>query len=196
MKSWRAWVRAAGMSCSARMRSHSSHDRDAKASSRIGVSDVTVIASGQPRGEPRVIGQLGPTERLAQLHPEALVAARQEQPLAVARPVQAIRRRLANDRLTAREVDHQPGLEREDRVEQRGLHLLPAAGALAHVQRGEDPLAGEGRAVVVGRRAMRRYCGGPPKPWSVMSPPMAWSRGSKPGRSRYGPVAPKAVTEE
>ena len=31
---------------------------------------------------------------------------------------------------------------------------------------------------------------------SAISPPVAWSRGSKPGRSRYGPVAPNALTEE
>ena len=61
------------------------------------------------------------------------------------------------------------------------LHVVEkAAIACAHTMGQGDGHKADQAAVT----AMRMNWGGPPVPCRAMAPPMAWSRGSKPGRSR------------
>ena len=113
---------------------------------------LAIVEAQHPGREARIVRQRLEPQRLAELDPERLVAAREEEPLAVARLVEPVRRVVAEDRLLARVVDEVSRLQGGHRVQQRRLDLLADAGALADEQRREHRLRGERRGVIVDQR--------------------------------------------
>src|SRR5215471_5819959 len=111
---------------------------------------VAIVAAEEPGAEARVVDHLGPPDSLAELGPERLVTAGEEEPLAVARLVEPIGRCLAQEGGLVGIVDHAAGLEREHALEERGLHDLAPPRALAHEEGGEHGLSAQGGRVVIG----------------------------------------------
>ena len=109
-----------------------------------------VVVAQHPRGKARIVRELVEAERLAELHPERLIAAREEEPLAVAGLVEPVGGARAEARRLPRVLDRVAGLERQRAMKQRRLHALSAPGALAHEEAGEHRLRSERRRVVVG----------------------------------------------
>src|SRR4030095_9522019 len=81
-----------------------------------------VVPACEPGTEARVVGHLGLPDGLAELAEEGLVADGEEDPLAVARLVDAIRRRVAIHRLPAGIVHHAARLQRPHPPAPRGGH--------------------------------------------------------------------------
>ena len=113
---------------------------------------VPVLDAQHPGGKARVVHERAQVECLAELCPERLVAAGEEEPAAVARLVEAVGRVLAEAGVLVRVEDDVARLQREHGLHERRLHLLAAAGALPREERGQDRLARERRRVVVGHR--------------------------------------------
>src|SRR5882724_74459 len=113
---------------------------------------LAIVEPQHPGGEAGVVREVLEPERLAQLDPERLVAAGEEEPLAVAGLVEPIGRVVAEDRLFAGIVDEISGLQGRHRVQQRRLHLLADAAALADEEGREHRLGGERRRVVIDER--------------------------------------------
>src|SRR5215831_12625675 len=111
---------------------------------------VAIVTAKEPGAEARVVDHLRPPDGLAELGPEGLVAAGEEEPLPVPCLVEAIGRCLAQEGGLVGIVDHAARLEREHALEERGLHDLAASRALAHEQRSEHRLGAQGRRVVIG----------------------------------------------
>ena len=111
-----------------------------------------VVVAEHPRREPRILRELVESQRPAQLAPERLIAAGEEEPLVVARLVEPVRGARPEARRLARVLDRVAGLKRQRAVQQGRLDALAAAGALPHEEAGEHRLSGERRRVVVGDR--------------------------------------------
>src|SRR5215467_10597450 len=110
---------------------------------------VAIVTAKEPGAEARVVDHLRPPDGLAELGPEGLVAAGEEEPLPVPCLVEAIGRCLAQEGGFVGIVDHAARLEREHALEERGLHDLAASRALAHEQRGEHRLGAHGRPALL-----------------------------------------------
>src|SRR2546421_4478965 len=113
---------------------------------------LAVVEPQHPGGEAGIVREVLELERLAQLDPERLVAAGEEEPFAVAGLVEPIGRVVSEDRLFPRIVDEISGLQGRHRVQQRRLHLLADAAALADEEGREHRLRGERRRVVIDER--------------------------------------------
>ena len=113
---------------------------------------VLVVSAREVRREPLVVGELGPTHRLAEPAEDVVGVRRDHHPLVVARLEDVARRDALEVRPLWAAHDPQPvvlrhgALEhRERRLHQRDVDDLaePAARHVAPVDRGEDPLGGE-----------------------------------------------------
>src|SRR6266508_1420341 len=150
MNSGSDWTAAQGMSWSPRILSHSSRGFPAKASWRIGSWLLAVVPAQEPGAEARVVRHVGPPDGRAELGPESLVAAGEEEPLAISRLVESVGRSLAKEGRLARIGQDAARLQRQHALEQRGLDVLASPRALADEERCQDGLGGERARVVVG----------------------------------------------
>src|SRR5207245_8265131 len=115
--------------------------------------EVRVVLDAQePGAEARIVGDALEAERLRELDPEGLIADREEEPLAVARLVEAVGRVVADQRGLARVVDGDTRLERQHAPQERGLDALAPPGALAREERREGGLGRQRGRVAAGRR--------------------------------------------
>src|SRR5215467_3623856 len=151
---------------------------------------VAIVTAKEPGAEARVVDHLRPPDGLAELGPEGLVAAGEEEPLPVPCLVEAIGRCLAQEGGLVGIVDHAARLEREHALEERGLHDLAASRALAHEQRGEHGLGAQGRRVVIGDghpHELRR----PAEALEVLDAAERLEYGVVAGTIAIGPVGPE-----
>src|SRR5215813_918007 len=151
---------------------------------------VAIVTAKEPGAEARVVDHLQPPDGLAELGPEGLVAAGEEEPLPVPCLVEAIGRCLAQEGGLVGIVDHAARLEREHALEERGLHDLAASRALAHEQRGEHGLGAQGRRVVIGDghpHELRR----PAEALEVLDAAERLEYGVVAGTIAIGPVGPE-----
>src|SRR5215468_9222531 len=151
---------------------------------------VAIVTAKEPGAEARVVDHLGPPDGLAELGPEGLVAAGEEEPLPVPCLVEAIGRCLAQEGGLVGIVDHAARLEREHALEERGLHDLAASRALAHEQRGEHGLGAQRRRVVIGDghpHELRR----PAEALEVLDAAERLEYGVVAGTIAIGPVGPE-----
>src|SRR5215470_12728147 len=151
---------------------------------------VAIVTAKEPGAEARVVDHLGSPDGRAELGPEGLVAAGEEEPLPVPCLVEAIGRCLAQEGGLVGIVDHAARLEREHALEERGLHDLAASRALAHEQRGEHGLGAQGRRVVIGDghpHELRR----PAEALEVLDAAERLEYGVVAGTIAIGPVGPE-----
>jgi hypothetical protein len=111
---------------------------------------LAMVQAEQPGAEAWIVGEGVQPEGRAQLHPERLVATGEEEPAAVRSFVEKIGGIVPKHRLPTGIVDHVAGLQGEGGRQQRGLHPLSVAGALADEQGGQDGLGSQAGRVVVG----------------------------------------------
>src|SRR5262249_57333232 len=94
------------------------------------------------------------SDHRAELDPEGLVAAGEEEPLAIARLVESVRRRVAVQGFATTGIVHDVArLKGEAGLEQRSLDALAPAGAFTHKEGGQHRLAPERSGVVIRDRS-------------------------------------------
>ena len=140
------------MSWAARISSHSARGLLAEALLDDRQQSLAVLEPQQPGGEARVVGEVPHVERVAELRPERLVAAGDEEPLTVAALVEAIGRVLAERASACRDSRWRSRTAAPARRAAARSRCADRAGAVANEERGQHGLRGKGGGVVVGGR--------------------------------------------